>query len=284
MQDTSYGIKYTIFVAFLVYPGTTSSILRMLKCETALVDGSAVALTYQYLSASTIICDPSARVPIHMFTTLGAPIRMLTYRQLQQLAIVSGVLFCLGVPILFFCVLYYNRDSLWDMDGERDEHGQPIVPLYQSSIMIGQLYQSYEAEFYWFEVVECVRKASIIAISVFVLPQTPTQLAVGCFFVFLSITFYARYEPYADEYDDILALVCQMSIFSSMLLSCLVAWKDPHVTDSTGEPTAAGTAILLVLYILPFAIGLFFLGRVAFGPCVGLFCKVVICLEYVCCN
>ena len=94
-----------------------------------------------------------------------------------------------------------------------------------------------EMRVYGFEIFECFRKMLLILVPIFFEPDSPEQLTVGLIVCFATYGMYMMYAPYQSERSDMLAQVCQVQIFFS-LLSSIVLKTNP-------ESVAMG-------YILPF--------------------------------
>ena len=107
------------------YIPMTTKILQMLRPCRVLLDGTMV------LRADTSIDCLSA-----------------DYRLYVDLAWFLLAAFCFGLPLIFFCLLRFNSDGLFDEYGPKDDRGRPCVPTEAINSRIGFLYTEFEAG-YW---------------------------------------------------------------------------------------------------------------------------------------
>ena len=85
---------------------------------------------------------------------------------------------------------------------------------------------------YWFEVFECVRKICLIGLPIFFEPGSSAQLITGLLVCFLSYGMYSSYEPYIKDSDDLLAKVCQVSLFFSLVSSIALKMEPDKSTEA----------------------------------------------------
>jgi hypothetical protein len=117
-------------------------------------------------------------------------------------------------------------------------------------------------------VVELARKVLLVGVIVFILPETPTQLAVGVVMSLLSIVLYAKYQPYVEEDDDLLQLFCQLAIFFSFLGAMLLIFKDTEVEGFNLATSTTFPLIIVGCNVVPMLAGLFLVLRVGVWPIV----------------
>lgn len=142
--------KYVLFILFFIYPGTSNTILKLLRCKT-MSDGS------QYLAADfRIRCDSSEPIPIFLGSST------ITYRDAYGLAIFMIFVYPIGVPLLFISLLYKNRMLLFDPNGPLDVWGEPTEPDEKLSMKYGQLYTAYDPKRWYWEVIELGRKLILV--------------------------------------------------------------------------------------------------------------------------
>ena len=98
-----------------------------------------------------------------------------------------------------------------------------------------------EMRTYWFEIFECVRKILLILVPIFFEQDSPEQLTIGLIICFITFGMYMMYAPYEDSGDDLLAQVCQLQIFFSMLSSIILA-ADP-------ESPAMGVILPILIFV-----------------------------------
>ena len=84
-----------------------------------------------------------------------------------------------------------------------------------------KLVNGYELRTYWWELFECARKISLIAVPIFLPPGSVDQLTVGILICFLSFSMYTAFAPFIEPSDDILSIVCQLQVFFALLSAIL---------------------------------------------------------------
>ena len=107
-----------------------------------------------------------------------------------------------------------------------------------------------------------------MGVIVFILPETPTQLAVGVVMSLFSIVLYAKYQPYVEEDDDLLQLFCQLAIFFSFLGAMLLIFKDTEVEGFNLATSTTFPLIIVGCNVVPMLAGLFLVLRVGVWPIV----------------
>jgi len=80
-----------------------------------------------------------------------------------------------------------------------------------------RLVGGYEFRAYWFEIFECARKVALVGLSVFFEPASVAQFVYLALICFLSFGIYVAIAPYSHFSDDLLAQLCQFSIFVTLM-------------------------------------------------------------------
>jgi hypothetical protein len=119
--------------------------------------------------------------------------------------------------------------------------------------VLGGLFLSYEPQFYWWEVLELFRKLLLTGLIIFVMPETPTQLAVGCLITLAFMVLYSYAQPYEDILDDVLQLFCQLAIFSNYFSGLLLMVK------ADGADQTEFHNFMLSMNLIPIGLGACFL-------------------------
>ena len=223
------------FVLFLVYPSCVSAIFQAFMCY-ELDDGSAY-LRVDY----SVQCYAENK---------GAYSE--DYKGVMAYAILMTFIYPLGTPLLYVAVLYANLKKIAKVDrlerplmkfiGSPKTEGATGI-FYQSvhdnirentlgSGGLPKLTDGYEMKVYWFEVFECVRKICLIGLPIFFEPGSSAQLITGLLVCFLSYGMYSSYEPYIKDSDDLLAKVCQVSLFFSLVSSIALKMEPDKSTEA----------------------------------------------------
>ena len=122
---------------------------------------------------------------------------------------------------------------------------------------LAKLTAPYEMRAYWFEVFECVRKICLVGLPIFVEHGSAAQLIMGLLVCFISFGMYASYEPYVEASDDLVAKVCQVSLFFSLVSSIALKMEPDNSLETLG-------VLLLFTVAVPMVIALFFLADIDF--------------------
>lgn len=129
-----------------------------------------------------------------------------------------------------------GQDGLWKPVLKKCEYTKTVL---------GNLYKSYEPQYYWWESVELIRKLMLTGVIIFIMPETPTQLGIGLMLTLFFIVLYSLNRPLKDEQDDVLQLVCQLTIFTDYFAGLLL------MVEAEGVDSAAFHEFLLSINILP---------------------------------
>jgi len=125
------------------------------------------------------------------------------------------------------------------------------LPDYVQKLILG-----YEMRTYYFELIECGRKLSIVCLPVLIQPSgSISQLMFGLCMCFLAFGTHMFFGPYQEDNDDRLAQLCQVQIFFALLSS--LALKYDLATLGDGHATTMDimlVAITLCPIILAFAL------------------------------
>jgi hypothetical protein len=109
------------------------------------------------------------------------------------------------------------------------------------------LVRPYEYSCYWFEVFECLRKLALTGVTIFFPAGSMEQLVFTLIIcVFLSWIYHHK-QPYKNYDDDVLAAVCQASVFL-VLVSRIVLQNADRFAD--GETWVAWIDIFLALSVI----------------------------------
>jgi hypothetical protein len=135
-----------------------------------------------------------------------------------------------------------------------------VLRVVKTQNMCGTLYLNYEPQFFWWEALELIRKLILTGAIIFIMPETPTQLAVGCLITLAFMVLYSYAQPYEDIVDDVLQLLCQVAIFTNYFSGLLLMVK------SEGATEAGFTQWLVLMNLAPIVFGLGFMGSFILVP------------------
>ena len=171
-----------------------------------------------------------------------------------------GVLYPFGVPAALWYLLHTRRNQQDEF--ERGWHAR-----------LRLVTKSYSEELWWFEVYELLRKCLLCGVLIFIMPETPTQLAVGCLITMAFMVLYSYAQPYEDDADDILQLLCQVAVFTNYFSGLLLMVK------SDGATSPAFTKWLVGMNLSPIIYGLCFVLFFLFMPILRMLSKQLACMS-----
>ena len=101
-----------------------------------------------------------------------------------------------------------------------------VIDLYRRSDpgvkALGFLWEAYEPKFYYFEVIECVRRIALTGMLVFLKDGTIEQIVFGAFIALASLGLYGALAPYARSDVDETATNAQYMLFLQLFIAILI--------------------------------------------------------------
>lgn len=203
-------ISMVLLVTFLVYAPVSSTLFQMFACE-HLEDGR------YYLRADyRIECDS----PEHVGLGIYAGLMMLLYT--------------LGIPGLYAYLLRrFSIGPAGKDGGERSPAGEAI----------SDLWKPYRSERYYFEVVECARRALLTGVLVVIFPNSGAQIAVAIMIALFFLLVSESLAPYASQWDTWLSRMGHVNVFTSMYIALLLK------VDVSGERAPSQKVFAVVMIV-----------------------------------
>lgn len=124
----------------------------------------------------------------------------------SKFALIFIGLYPIGIPALFFGLLYKNRHSL----------SRPGVRA-----QLGFLYDAYDRSKWWFELEDCIYKLIMTSLLAFIPNNNGWQLIFGLFVAVTHLSVLFVLKPYKRNTDDTLQLLVQSELIL-ILYSALV--------------------------------------------------------------
>ena len=132
-----------------------------------------------------------------------------------------------------------------------------------------KLCAGYEMRVYWFELFECARKISLVAVPIFFKAYPTTQLTLGLIVCFITYGSYSSFAPFVKDDEDFLQVVAQFSIFFSLVSSIVL---------KTNPDSQAMAVLMLIMLLVPPLIALSNQVKNAFRsifkPCINALAKL----------
>ena len=171
-----------LLLIFLVYSSVSSILFQTFACE-HLEDGKL------YLRADYRIEYDSAK-----------------QETLQVYAAIIVIIYTLSIPVFYATLLLKNRDILKTDETSRSNCSRVLAN--------SNLLRPYKPTVFYFEVIECIRRALLVGVVVFFNPNTTSQIAVAfilAFYLFVVIS--ESLDPYASRWNTWLSRTGHVVIF-----------------------------------------------------------------------
>jgi len=204
-------------LTYLTLPTITTLLFGMIPCDT--LDNEKRYLRADY----SINCDAPNSFLWSIYTA------------------VMILLFPIGIISGYSYLLWKNRARINQPVEDREKDHKLMA--------IGFLFDPYKPEYWYFEIVETVRRLAMTGVLSIIAPGSFTQLSVGLFFSIAHTLTVGVVRPYTETRDNILSFLssCQLILvfMSSSFLKYQNTAEDPY--DSAGMG-----AILLFSYAATF--------------------------------
>jgi hypothetical protein len=187
-------------------------------------------------------------------------------------ALAAMLVYVVGVPILFFAVLYQARCAgvSWNMhlstlNDKRREHFLKeaaidakismefwAVPCTREDELkaihaflerrnlrghktynrLGFIYYAYKEDCWWYEIIELSRKLILNGFAALISPGTQSQIVFGLVVCFLYLMFVMMQSPYNASTDHLLAVLCHIQLFLTMFCALMIRAKVKFVSTT----------------------------------------------------
>jgi hypothetical protein len=107
------------------------------------------------------------------------------------------IVYVLGIPLYTYYVLRKNRKHLY---GSGPEHRR-VMDLY------GSLYSQYSEEYWYWEIVEMIRKVFLCGGLIAIASGTSLQIVIAILVQFVYLLIIERAMPYKEPHDDVVQFV-----------------------------------------------------------------------------
>ena len=215
-------VSLALLLAFLVYSSVSSILFQTFSCE-RLDDGKT------YLRADyRIHCDSQT----HTAYTVYAGI--------------MTVLYTLGIPALYACILFKDRHLLANKNDSSTERGSSDERENNLRLRAtSNLWKPYKPERFYYELVEYGRRILLTGVVVFIYPNTAAQIAIT---LAISFTFAMAFEglnPYVSSWDRWVSRMGHVVVYVSVYLALLLK---VDVSEEQSESQKVFEVILVVVH------------------------------------
>ena len=141
----------------------------------------------------------------------------------STVSIISIFIYPIGIPLLFFVILYRNKHKLWtNFKKKVDNNGRTISNIKNR---FGFLYGRYKKDKYYFEVIEFNRKLILVGAIMFLMPGSIMQISIAFIISTIFFILHIKLQPYNDNMDEhlqtITLLASMITLFSAIMLKAV---------------------------------------------------------------
>ena len=177
--------KVTILMTLLIYPGLSTKVFQMWKCQS--INGIDGRMLVQDFS---IFCNQGEHV---MYTII---------------AFIFLICYIIGIPLVIFVLLWRNKKHLHDEDSSKHHF---------VAAALGGLYTQYEDEYWWFELVNLLNKTLMCGGLVVLAPGSSYQILCAVLIMLSHLLAVLKLAPYKKDSEDMSCTICTMSIMLTSL-------------------------------------------------------------------
>lgn len=184
-------VSLGLVVTFLIFTSTSTIIFKTFVCDTDVLPGKGFLRSDYSVECFTLE---------HTLYRIYATIMIFVYP--------------LGIPFLYFVLLYKNKKILSQENNERGDNSD-VIPF-------RFLWKDFKPSVYYYEVIECMRRILLTGFLVFIRPGSSVQLVVACLFAFTSLMVFEIIRPHVNKTDTWLYRMGCVIIFISSYMGLLL--------------------------------------------------------------
>jgi hypothetical protein len=196
-------VNALLILSYLILPGVSTTVFKTFPCE-SFDDGTT------YLRADySISCDASERKFMLLYALAGI------------------VLYPIGIPVIYFTVLWRNRKALCPT-GPSDSTLtlQQAIAARQAKAHqlsgLAFLYTSYKPCAWWYELFETGKRLVLTGFLVLFMAGSASQITLALLVMLLSIIVSSRYDPFINAADARLHFAAQIQTYIALLAGLLI--------------------------------------------------------------
>ena len=215
-------VSAALLLAFLVYSSVSSILFQTFSCE-SLDDGKT------YLRADyRIHCDSQTHVAYTVFAGF------------------MTVLYTMGIPALYACILFRDRHLLAN---ETDSSiGEGSSDVRENNLRLratSNLWKPYKPKRFYYELIEYGRRILLTGVVVFISPNTAAQIATTLVISFTFAMVFEALNPYASTWDRWVGRMGHVVVYVSVYLALLLK---VDVSEEQSESQKVFEVILVVVH------------------------------------
>ena len=197
-ETSAISLKNFCLVFFFVYPIIGSTAFRILTAPTELCTGGGSECKH-YLPT-----DYSVDTDLEL------------HSKMKRLSLAAIFIYSFGAPLVLLSYMGYLRGSIQNViDGTATfaNSGQALL------LGLGFAYDDYKPKFWYWEVVEMLRKLFLCAV-IMVIPDPNVQMFYGAGLAILSLCLHIYCLPYRNPRENLLAALS----LSAIVLTIIIGW------------------------------------------------------------
>ena len=223
-------LRSGMLIVFLLYPIVCGACFKiLLPCNTVCTDQADPSSCASYLQGDYSVECSGARFERH-----------------RRVAAAFGLVYAAGVPLVLLWLLV--RERPWTAGTA----SAAAVPPW--SLAMRFFYEDYQPRFFFWELIDMVRKLLLTSIIMFVGQADYTQLAVGTVLATVALVLHSIFWPFEDRISNRLQFVALASIAGIYIVGGKL-----HAEQNDGassQQDQEGLGVLLILVSLLTVIGL----------------------------
>lgn len=227
-KSKSHFIFAVLIITFIIFSPVSITIFQTFSCE-HFDDGS-----YLLVADYSVDCEDKE----YQFYKIYAAFMVLLYP--------------IGIPSLYLLLLRLNRDKvnprtyLVVRDDEKHLVSQRVIQeekiklrdTYEDLKYIAFLYETYEPQRWYFEILDCGRRLFLTAIPVLIMRGTVVQIVLVMVVSLACVAAYMELKPYVTRSDNLVAVVTQWVITLTLIVTIMFQ-VSAEEEDETGKTVLA---------------------------------------------
>jgi hypothetical protein len=174
-----------------------------------------------------------------------------THRSTQVFAALMIMLFSFGLPALYLALLWPHKKGIVAQSGRARAALKDVK-------MLKFFYIDYKTEYFYWDVLECLRKLLLTGIAVLFVPGSMIQAAGSVAVIGVYMVAIASLKPYERARDNTLAIILYAMQATTMFVGLLLKMKDGYESSGKyddGFSTDSMVAVLISTVVIVLLVG-----------------------------
>jgi hypothetical protein len=218
-----------LLLSFLVLVGVSSQTIHLFKCDLfdEAEDGKQKAWLFKDYSVD---CDGKR------------------YQGFVAYSCFMILVYPIGIPLSYATLIWHHKEMLSDPEAMHDEARSGFPTVGHLKFLI----KSYKPKYFYFEVIECVRRLLLTAIIGIVAPDSAAAPVLGMLIAFVFFGILIAIMPFKNESDNRFAVTLTFTLSLFFLAALMV--KTDATSDDLDDQRLFGLALVLILAAGPFLV------------------------------